>query len=374
VPVSTSGSPPEARDVAVVLEDLRVRYGDVEAVAGVNLEIVRGETFALLGPSGCGKTTTLMAITGFAPVASGRILVNGRDVTNLPPWKRQIGVVFQDYALFPNRTARGNVEYGLRVQKVARDERRSRVQEMLDLTELAPHANRHPSQLSGGQQQRVAVGRALAVRPNLLLLDEPLSNLDATLRASMLQELRRLQASSGVTTVYVTHDREEAFGLADWIGVMRAGRLEQVGKPRELYERPASRFVASFLGPANFIDGEIVPNGDGSNSLLTEAGRWPLPDGTSASAGSRVWAMIRPERVGLSTEADIADRAIAVGGRIDALLYRGSEVLATVETGLGPIQCALSARETERLALQQPVRLTLDADDLVLLSRETSDR
>jgi putative spermidine/putrescine transport system ATP-binding protein len=245
--------PPQA-EVDVRVEGLRKRYGEVTAVDGVDLEIRRGEFFTMLGPSGSGKTTTLRAIAGFEQPDEGRIELRGRDVSSLPPYARDVNTVFQDYALFPHMTVQENVEYGLRVKKVARAERRQRAGEALSLVQLDGYGGRKPAQLSGGQRQRVALARAIVNRPQALLLDEPLGALDLKLRQELQVELKRIQQELGITFVYVTHDQEEALTMSDRVAVFNQGRIEQVGGPADVYEHPASEFIAGFVGVSNVLE------------------------------------------------------------------------------------------------------------------------
>ena len=235
------------------LAGLEKRYGTTVAVAGIDLEVREGEFMTLLGPSGCGKTTTLGLIAGFFPPTAGEIYLKGRAVAGLPPFRRDIGVVFQDYALFPHMTAGENVAFGLKMRNIATSECDRRVREALDLVQLGGLAERRPLELSGGQRQRVALARALVIRPAVLLLDEPLSNLDLKLREEMRVEIAGLQRRLGITTVFVTHDQGEALVMSDRVAVMNAGRIEQIGAPADIYERPASRFVAEFIGRMNFF-------------------------------------------------------------------------------------------------------------------------
>src|SRR6266542_3275578 len=234
----------------------------VVAVEDVDLQVGAGEFFSLLGPSGCGKTTTLRMLAGFEEPSSGRILLYGRDMVGVPPYRRDVNMVFQHYALFPHMSVHDNIAFGLRYKKVPRDEIRRRVAEALRLVELEGREQRRPRQLSGGQQQRVALARALVNRPRALLLDEPLGALDLKLRRAMQLELKRIQREVGITFVYVTHDQEEALTMSDRLAVMNAGRIEQLGTPRELYERPATRFVANFLGTSNLFSGRLERRDD----------------------------------------------------------------------------------------------------------------
>jgi putative spermidine/putrescine transport system ATP-binding protein len=287
----------ERPGVAVRLDGLTRRYGSVLALDGLDLDIAGGEFVALLGPSGCGKTTALRAIAGFDRPDGGRVLVDGRDVTDVPANKRDMGMVFQAYSLFPNLTVAENVAFGLRVRRRAKPERAGRAAELLDLVGLADRAGRYPHQLSGGQQQRVALARALAVAPQVLLLDEPLSALDAQVRVQLREEIRRIQLELGITTVFVTHDQAEALSVADRVGVLRAGRLEQIAGPDELYERPATAFVAEFVGTMNRLPATLS---GGEVELLGT--RRPVA-GAAPSSGPVV-ALVRPES--LLVEADAA--------------------------------------------------------------------
>ncbi|WP_260954852.1 ABC transporter ATP-binding protein [Pseudomonas citri] len=238
------------------LQGLGKRYGDIDAVVATDLAVERGEFVSLLGPSGCGKTTTLQMIAGFVEVSSGRILLDGRDITHAKPASRGLGVVFQSYALFPHMTVRDNVAFGLRMRKVASAELQQRVDRVLELVRLDRHAERYPRELSGGQRQRVALARALVIEPPVLLLDEPLSNLDANLREEMQFEIRRIQREVGITTLMVTHDQSEALSISDRVVVMQAGRITQIDAPYTLYEHPRTEFISSFVGKANLLPGE----------------------------------------------------------------------------------------------------------------------
>jgi putative spermidine/putrescine transport system ATP-binding protein len=299
--------PGGGRGVTVRLEALRRRFGTVQALDGLDLELAPGELVALLGPSGCGKTTALRVLAGLEDTDSGRVLVDGRDITMLPTNRRDMGMVFQAYSLFPHLTARENVEFGLRLRKRGAADRRRRAAEMLELVGIGRHSGRYPHQLSGGQQQRVALARALAIEPQVLLLDEPLSALDAKVRVQLRDEIRRIQVEVGTTTLFVTHDQEEALAVADRVGVMRDGRLEQVGPPSEVYLRPATSFVADFVGLSNRLPGRIV---DGAVELFDV--RLPLVDPAGAPTDTAdVIALVRPEAVDVVADPDGAGRILS---------------------------------------------------------------
>jgi len=316
--------------VPVTVRDLVVSYGEAPALDGVSLSIEPGELFLLLGPSGCGKTTLLRAIAGFARVQSGTILFGGEDVTRLPPHRRQAGMVFQSFALWPHLTVAENVAFGLREQGAPRAEIAGRVDEALASTQIAGYGPRAIDELSGGEQQRVALARALVVRPRCLLLDEPLSNLDAKLRRSMREEIRRICKSFGLTTIYVTHDQKEALAVADRIAVMRAGRLLQVGRPDELYRRPRSRAVASFIGETNLVRGRVTEVGPGGVRVEGALGALVAAPGEAGAPvvreGDEVWISIRPEclrRVRPASEARRAAVANRLEGTVTATVYLG---------------------------------------------------
>ncbi|MFL6104486.1 MAG: ABC transporter ATP-binding protein [Actinomycetes bacterium] len=276
---------------------------DVKAVDRIDLRIAEGEFFSLLGPSGCGKTTTLRMIAGFEEPTSGQILLHGRDVVGVPPFRRDVNMVFQQYALFPHMDVFENVAFGLRRKKVAKGEIARRVAEALALVELEGREKRRPRQLSGGQQQRVALARALVNRPRALLLDEPLGALDLKLRQAMQLELKRIQREVGITFVYVTHDQEEALTMSDRLVVMNAGRIEQLGSPRELYEHPATRFVANFIGTSNILTGRLERKGDAwALAGLGPDQRVLVTDAGETSQGQEVELAVRPEKMVLRAE------------------------------------------------------------------------
>jgi iron(III) transport system ATP-binding protein len=310
--------------VSITAQRLVVRYADKVAVHHVDLRVDPGELFCLLGPSGCGKTTLLRAVAGFVVPESGAILFNDRDVTGLPPHLRKTGMVFQSFALWPHLSVGENVGFGLREQRVPKADREASVREALASVRLPDYEGRRVEQLSGGEQQRVALARALVVRPQCLLLDEPLSNLDANLRHGMRDEIRRICKQFGLTTLYVTHDQKEALAIADRLAVMRAGRILQIGRPVEVYRTPTSRFVASFLGETNLLRGVVSGFGGGPPRVSTAVGE--LVTSAAASArqpDQRVWVSIRPECLVL-TDAYRADPPPnALVGTLDSTTYLG---------------------------------------------------
>jgi spermidine/putrescine transport system ATP-binding protein len=291
--------------IDVRLDRVTKRFGDVTAVDDLTLEIGRGEFFSLLGPSGCGKTTTLRMIGGFEDPTAGAIHLGGTDVTGQPPYRREVNTVFQSYALFPHLTVAENVAFGLERRKVAKAETRQRVKESLELVDLPGFDKRKPSQLSGGQQQRVALARALVNRPKVLLLDEPLGALDLKLRKQMQLELKRIQSEVGITFVYVTHDQEEAMTMSDHLAVMRHGRIEQIGTPEDVYERPATQFVAGFLGASNLLDGTIVEkDGEITKVRIADGTVLSLPTPSSAVDERALRIGVRPEKIRLQPASE----------------------------------------------------------------------
>jgi spermidine/putrescine transport system ATP-binding protein len=317
------GRPLEA---VIEIDHVTKRFAAFAAVDDVDFGIRRGEFFSMLGPSGCGKTTTLRMIAGFERPTVGAIRLEGRDVSRVPPYQRNVNTVFQQYALFPHMSVRDNVAFGLRARKVAKSEIAARVDEMLGVVRLADFASRRPAQLSGGQQQRVALARALVNYPSALLLDEPLGALDLKLRQAMQLELKRIQREVGITFVFVTHDQEEALTMSDRIAVMSEGRVEQIGSPEEIYDRPATEFVAGFIGQANLLP--ITVNGrEGDHTVVTFASdhRLPAREGTDLEPGSRGTLMVRPERVRLAVAGPENGR-VGVPATVRDLVFQGPVV------------------------------------------------
>jgi spermidine/putrescine transport system ATP-binding protein len=305
----------------VQLVDLVKRYGDFTAVSGINLQMPPGEFFSLLGPSGCGKTTTLRMIAGFERPTEGQILLDAEDVAQVPPHKRDVNTVFQNYALFPHLSVADNVAFGLKYQKTSRPEARERVANALVLVQMSPFAVRRPSQLSGGQQQRVALARALILNPKVLLLDEPLGALDAKLRKRLQIELKALQEEVGITFIYVTHDQEEALTMSDRIAVMSQGRVEQVGPPKEIYEAPATAYVADFLGVSNLMDADA--QGPTNGGCLVRLGDFEMiaGEGDAATVGTSK-VTIRPERVDVDAQGVNGENRVP--GMVERVVYVGS--------------------------------------------------
>ena len=350
----------ERAGVEVRLEALERRYGGVTALDGLTLTLGPGELVALLGPSGCGKTTALRLVAGLEEADGGRVVIGGEDVTGLPANKRNVGMVFQAYSLFPHMVAWENVAFGLQMRKLGVAERKQRALEMLDLVGLAKFANRYANQLSGGQQQRVALARALAIRPQVLLLDEPLSALDAKVRSRLRDEIRRVQLEVGITTLFVTHDQEEALAIADRVGVMQAGHLEQLGSPTEIYSRPATPFVAEFVGLTNRLPGEVK-----GGAVEVRGTRLPLvqPD---APQGPAI-ALVRPEAVSLATDGAISDGPLV--GTVIAVAFLGATSRVTVDLGDLTVIAQMPTSTAASTPAGTRVRLALRADP-VLIARE----
>ena len=314
--------------VGVEIRGVNLSYGSHRVLKDVDLDIRPGELFAFLGPSGCGKTTLLRLIAGFNVADSGEVLIDGRDVARLPPWKRDVGMVFQSYALWPHMTVGRNVAFGLEERRLPRAEIDRRVAAALDLVGLAHLAERRPSQLSGGQQQRVAVARTIAVEPKVLLLDEPLSNLDAKMRADVRRELRQLQQRLGITSIFVTHDQEEANTISDRIAVINDGTVQQVGTPMDLYERPANLFVAGFLGMANILGGRVVGTGRDRAFEITDGTRLPIPADADVPAGAKL--VFRPQSAVIG---DARHGRATVSGIVLAREFLGASLRYEVRVG-----------------------------------------
>jgi putrescine transport system ATP-binding protein len=335
---------PNARPL-VRFENVSKRFGTVAAVDRVSLDIYQGEFFALLGPSGSGKTTLLRMLAGFEVPTEGRVLLGDQDLTGVPPYRRPVNMMFQSYALFPHLTVAGNVAFGLKQDRLPRDEIAARVKDMLALVKLDAFAHRKPHQLSGGQRQRVALARALVKRPKVLLLDEPLAALDRKLREDTRFELMHLQSGLGLTFVIVTHDREEAMTLAGRMAVMDHGRIVQVATPAEMYEQPRSRFVAEFIGDVNLIEGGLAAVGPDGAVIESAAGRLRAADAGNAKAGTQVCLAVRPEKVRISLERP-ADAANCVTGQVVDVGYLGDVSIYHVRLRNGVVMTATATNLT----------------------------
>ena len=332
---------------------LRKAYGQSQVIAGVDLSVASGEFFTLLGPSGCGKTTTLRCVAGFIAPDAGDIRVGGASVLAMPPARRDFGVVFQNYALFPHLTVSENVGYGLRSRRVPRDDMVRRVGEALDMVQLSELKDRLPRELSGGQQQRVALARAIVVQPRLLLLDEPLANLDARLRQDLRWLIRRVQQAQGATAIYVTHDHAEAMAISDRIAVMRQGLIAQVGTPREIYQRPVEEYVAAFTGECNTLSARVTFKADAGRYRVAVAGGELLVSGPSdLTVGAKCRLLVRPESLALAEGG-----AAGLPVRLDTLIYVGAFQ-----------RCEVLTADGQRLVFQMPVRQQLALGDALTLA------
>jgi spermidine/putrescine transport system ATP-binding protein len=319
-----------AENPSVELDRVTKRFGDLVAVDELSVQFAAGEFFTLLGPSGCGKTTTLRMIAGFEEPTSGRILIDGDPVDDLPPHRRPTNTVFQSYALFPHLNVRDNVSFGLRRKGVARDEIKRRVEAELERVGLAGEINRKPNQLSGGQQQRVALARALVNLPKVLLLDEPLGALDLKLRKGLQLELKRIQRDVGITFVYVTHDQEEALTMSDRIAVMSRGRVEQIGEPEEVYERPATTFVAGFIGVSNLMPCTVSSATDGRTTVRLDSGVEVETAAGGVASGEGCYAVVRPEKLRISQPDEPADGLPSVEGIVESSVFVGTSTQIVV--------------------------------------------
>jgi spermidine/putrescine transport system ATP-binding protein len=359
--------------VAISIQGVRKSFGDVRAVDGISLDVAEGEFLTLLGPSGCGKTTTMRMVAGFEEPDGGTILLRGIDVVGVPPNKREVNMCFQHYALFPHMTVERNIEYGLKLKKVPKDDRRSVVAEMLEIVGLAGMQQRKPGQLSGGQQQRVALARALVNQPAALLLDEPLGALDVKLRKQMQLELKRIQHELRTTFVYVTHDQDEALSMSDRIAVMNQGVIEQLGQPREVYEQPATPFVADFVGVLNAMDVRVDEvSGEDLVMRVNDRDRVVVPvgpTGTDAAVGSSLLVAVRPERVELADGDPATNGSSRLSGTVAQVVYLGTLTQFHVDTSLGKrlIVHHLSDDRSSSVREGDDVVLTWSRDDAAVL-------
>ena len=353
--------------VSITIEKVTKRFGDNVVLKNIDVRIEAGEMFFLLGPSGCGKTTLLRAIAGLNGPDEGRILAGDRDVTHLPPHVRDMGMVFQSYALWPHMTLRENVSFGLEMRGIKKSASVPRVMHALELVKLADRADSKPNELSGGQQQRVALARALVIEPQCILLDEPLSNLDAKLRLEMRTEIRRICKEANLTAIYVTHDQKEALSIADRIAILDQGNLLQVGTPQEIYSRPKTRFIAQFIGETTFIEGRLCKMRDGLAEIETAAGLWTAAVQDHFTAGEQVCLSIRPEVVQLHTRQTAGDNLFQ--GQMHGTIYLGDVAQHLVELRGGVTLKAMEVRP--RLVARDhslaETRLFVDPQDIQVL-------
>ncbi|HCQ47162.1 MAG TPA: spermidine/putrescine ABC transporter ATP-binding protein [Achromobacter sp.] len=357
------------KKVSVECRNIRLSYGKTEVLKDVNIHIEPGEFFALLGPSGSGKSTLLRLIAGFNRHSAGQLLVDGKDITGTPPWDRNIGMVFQNYALWPHMTVWDNVAFGLVERKLPRAEIRAKVEAALELVGLSQYGKRRPNQLSGGQQQRVALARTIVIEPQVLLLDEPLSNLDKKLRVQMRQDLLSLQRRLGITTIFVTHDQEEAMTMSDRICLMNGGAIEQLGTPADLYFRPRTLFVADFLGESNLLQGEVTAvDGDVLSVTLAHQGvtGQALSNGAPIKPGQKVTVMLRPQNLRVATSGS------GLTGKLLDVMVTGSLTKLYLDLGVAdaaPIVVAYpTQRQAEQYAIGQPLTVSWQAADAVAIA------
>lgn len=356
-------------DIAVRLTAVEKHYGSFQAVTDMTLDIPDGSFVTLLGPSGCGKTTTLRMIAGLESISSGEIAIKGRRVNEVPIHKRNLGVVFQNYALFPHMTVADNVAFGLKYRRIGRTEAREKVRRALQMVRLPHLEDRMPGQLSGGQQQRIALARAIVVEPDVLLLDEPLSALDANLREEMRLELKRIQRELGIATVFVTHDQGEALAMSDKVVVMSNGRMEQVGTPEDVYNRPSSHFVADFLGNSNFLAARVETSANGLVTVAATHGdlRLTIASGGTFKPGDLVQVVVRAERISLGREPDpLGGPLNSVDGIVTTVDYQGLNARYFVEAGGQRLQ-VINPIDRSPFRDGDRVRLHLRAEDAVIL-------
>ena len=352
-------------EVDVSLRGVRKSFGEIVAVDGLTLDVPRGAFISLLGPSGCGKTTTLRIVAGFERPNRGDVLIRGQRVTDVPPYRRDYGMVFQNFALFPHLTIADNVAFGLRMRHVERASRSRQVNEALSVVKLAGFENRYPNQLSGGQQQRVALARALVLRPAVLLLDEPLGSLDKKLREEMQVEIRDLQRQFAISTIFVTHDQEEALTMSDAVAVMNHGVIEQFGAPREVFEQPRTEFVARFMGADNVLEGRVAAADGEAQGIDLPTGR-VRARASGRSLGERILVAVRPENVALSRRDD----PLGIRAVVTSVVYHGATTHVYMAAGEEPLVAHLPNRMSDELALREgdPIRCNWSEGSTIVLA------
>ncbi|MBB6511053.1 putative spermidine/putrescine transport system ATP-binding protein/spermidine/putrescine transport system ATP-binding protein [Rhizobium soli] len=358
---------PAASPADVCFVQVEKKFDTTTALHSLDLEIERGSLFALLGPSGCGKTTTLRLIAGFEQPTAGHIYIRGTDVTGLPAYKRSFGMVFQSFALFPHLTVAENVAFGLKMRNVPKPEIAAKVAAALELVELGTFADRYPRQLSGGQQQRVALARAVVFEPDVLLLDEPLSALDKMLREQMQVEIRHLQQRLKMTTVFVTHDQEEALTMADRVAVMKDGRIQQAGTPRDIYDRPLNEFVATFLGASNIIEATVKGTED-TGTVIDVAGNTLRIRAIPATTGTRLRFALRPEKISIGPIT--GSTTTGVSATVREAIYRGSQTLLYLDIGGMPVNAVVQNAGVEPMNLEPGAVVALHWDNANMVALE----
>jgi putative spermidine/putrescine transport system ATP-binding protein len=344
------------------LQHLHKEFGDFTAIEEIDVALEPGEFLSLLGPSGCGKTTALRIVAGFERPTSGRVVVEGKDLTHVAPNHRDMGMVFQAYSLFPNMNAQDNVEFGLRVRRKPPGDRKRKVAELIELVGLSAAAKRYPHQLSGGMQQRVALARALAIEPRVLLLDEPLSALDALVRVQLREEIRRLQTQLGITTLYVTHDQEEALSISDRVAVLTQGRIEQIGAPAEIYNQPKSPFVAEFIGTMNRLEATVTDDGE----VDFHGTRLRVDNARGHSSGERVLVLVRPETLAVEQSGNGG----GLGGKVVAHIVLGATTRVKVDAAGQELSADIPSTRAAALPVGARVSATFPADSARVLALE----